>query len=169
MKISGRNITRRLYGLSHIPGRIARARYFRGHGVHSPFVYALVRQVFMRSTLLDGDRRLYEAILAAGAPARRAVQIQNLAIHCGYDDFGMDCAEGALYVATAASDETAIRELARRAAETGATLCIMQPYDGRERQAACSGLVAAHGSTSVDNRGYLLLFNNYLPKQHFRI
>ncbi|MDE6778440.1 MAG: hypothetical protein K2J51_03065 [Alistipes sp.] len=169
MKITGRNITRRLYGLSHLPGRIARARYFRGHGVHSPFVYALVRQVFMRRALIDGDRRLYEAMLAAGASERRAVQIQNLAIHCGYDDFGMDCAEGDIYVASAASDEKTIRELARRAAETGATLCIMQPYDGRERQTACRELVDAHVSTSVDNRGYLLLFNNYLPKQHFRI
>lgn len=169
MKITGRNITRRLYGLSHLPGRIARARYFRGHGVHSPFVYALVRQVFMRRTLLDGDRRLYEAMLAAGAPERRAVQIQNLAIHCGYSSFGMDCADGEIYIASAASGEAAIRELARRATETGATLCIMQPYDGRERQATCRELVDAHESTSVDNRGYLLLFNNYLPKQHFRI
>ena len=43
-----------------------RARYFRGHGVHSPFVYDLVRHVFMRAELLPGDRSLYEALLAVG-------------------------------------------------------------------------------------------------------
>lgn len=61
-----------------------RARYFRGHGVHSPFVYDLVRHVFMRAELLPGDRSLYEALLAVGIAERRAVQLQNLAIHCGY-------------------------------------------------------------------------------------
>jgi len=33
----------------------------------------------------------------------------------------------------------------------------------------CRQIVAAHRSTTVDNRGYLLIFNNNLPKQHFRI
>lgn len=169
MKITGRNIKRRLYGLRNIPGRIARARYFRGHGVHSPFVYALVRQVFMRKTLLDGDRRIYEALRSAGVPERRAVQLQNLAIHCGYERFGMNRASGELYIATEQADDALLRLLCDEARRNKAALCIMQPYGGRERQRVCRELIDGHTSTSVDNRGYLLLFNNYLPKQHFRL
>ncbi len=54
-------------------------------------------------------------------------------------------------------------------AAAGNTVAVMSPYDGRERRAMCLQIVAAHPSTTVDNRGYLLVFNNNLPKQHFRI
>ena len=55
------------------------------------------------------------------------------------------------------------------AGEAGHTVAVMSPYDGRVRQALCAQIVAQHRSTTVDNRGYLLIFNNHLPKQHFRI
>lgn len=55
----GRRIGRSIYGrVAGLKNRLVRARYFRGHGVHSPFVYAIVRQVFMRHDLLPGDREL---------------------------------------------------------------------------------------------------------------
>lgn len=44
-------------------GRLVRMRHFRGHGVHSPFVYAIVRQVLMRRTLLGADTSLRDALL----------------------------------------------------------------------------------------------------------
>ncbi|MBO5983755.1 MAG: hypothetical protein J6P90_01890, partial [Rikenellaceae bacterium] len=72
MKITGRNIKRRLYGLRTLPSHIKRARYFRGHGVHSPFVYAIVRQVFMRSTFISDERKLYNALIKQGVAKRRA-------------------------------------------------------------------------------------------------
>lgn len=149
--------------------RLVRARYFRGHGVHSPFVYGLVREVFMRRTLLPGGRELYGELLAIGVPERRAVQLQNLMIRCGYATFGMNRADAELCVATDAADAGLLRALAATAAAEGRTLVVLAPYAGPERSAACRALVAEHRSTSVDNRAYLLLFNNRLPKQHFRI
>ncbi len=56
MKLDASAIKRRLYGLAMLPARFARARYFRGHGVHSPFVYRFVRQVFMQLRLVGGER-----------------------------------------------------------------------------------------------------------------
>ena len=152
MKIIGHPISFRLPGrVSELRNRLSRARYFRGHGVHSPFVYDIVRRVFMRDDLLPGRRDLYEALLTAGVSRRRAVQLQNLMIHCGYGTFAATLA------------------LVRTAAEAGHTVALMSPYDGCERQALCGQIVAEHASTTVDNRGYLLIFNNHLPKQHFRI
>lgn len=169
MKITGRNIKRRLYGLRNIPSRIARARYFRGHGVHSPFVYSLVRQVFMRSSLFDGDHRLYDELLSRGVAKRRALELQNLMIHCSYSDFVIDSVAGDIAIATSECDPCALRLMAEHAANLGSTLCIMFPYNGCERQKCCHEIIEAHQSTSIDKRAYILLFNNHLPKQHFRI
>ena len=157
-------------GAARLGNRLSRVRYVRGHGVHSPFVYALVRQVFMRRELLPGDRTLYEALLAAGTPVRRAVQLQNLAIHCGYDGFGMNRAEGALCVATRALPLSETLALVAGACAAGRTVVVMEPYEGSLRLDMCRRIVAAHRSTSVDNRAYLLLFNSpSLPRQHYRL
>jgi len=170
MKIGGRNLGRRLAGgVFRFGDRLARARYFRGHGVHSPFVYDLVREVFMRRELLPGDRAVYEALSAAGVSHKRAVELQNLASHCGYAAFGLNRADADLCVATPELPVGETFELVRTAQRQGHTVAVLAPYEGRERWAACRAIVSAHPSTSVDNRAYLLLFNNGLPKQHFHI
>ncbi len=149
--------------------RLVRARYFRGHGVHSPFVYDLVRRVFMQSALLPGDRTLYEALLSVGVARRRAVQLQNLAIHCGYGSFGLNRAIGEFCIVMPALAETEAVALVRDAAENGRTVAVMTPYIDAKWRAMCRRLIAEHPSTTIDNRYYLLIFNNYLPKQHFRL
>lgn len=170
MKITGRNIKRRLYGLRTLPSHIKRARYFRGHGVHSPFVYAIVRQVFMRSTFLADDRTLYNALIEQGVAKRRALQLQNLMEHLRYTSFCIDSvAEADMIIATADYPTSQLSALATTARCESRTLCIMAPSIDRERDSECKRLVAEHTCTSVDNRGYLLLFNNHLPKQKFRL
>ena len=170
MRIGGHHIGFRLSGrLSELRNRLARARYFRGHGVHSPFVYDIVREVFMRRELLPGDRSLYRALCGAGVAPRRAVQLQNLAIHCGYATFGMNRADADLCIATRDLPRAETLALVRAASEGRHTVAVLSPYEGRDRQALCAQIVAGHRSTTVDNRAYLLIFNNHLPKQHFRI
>jgi len=171
MKINGRNIKRRLYGLATLPGRVARARYFRGHGVHSPFVYAIVRQVFMKRRLRSDEHALYDRLRAIGIAQRRAVQLQNLAVWCGYTVWAVDELPDPchLCVLTPTVGEDTTCEIVRRAARQGTTLAVMTPYDGCERASLCHRLIAEHGCTTIDNCAYLLIFNNYLPKQHFRL
>lgn len=170
MRIGGHDIGRRFAGrFSELRNRLSRARYFRGHGVHSPFVYAVVREVFMRSGLLPGDRTVCRTLLAQGVPERRAVQLQNLFIHCGYRTFGLNRADADFCVLTGALPRRETLAAVQAAATAGNTVVVLSPRDGCERQALCRQIVAAHRSTSVDNRAYLLLFNNYLPKQHFQL
>ena len=78
-----------------------------------------------------------------------------------------ECAQ--VILATGGLPRPATLALVRAAAEAGHTVALMSPYDGCERQALCGQIIAGHASTTVDNRGYLLIFNNHLPKQHFRI
>lgn len=174
MKITGRNIKRRLYGLSNLPSRIKRARHFRGHGVHSPFVYAIVRQVFMCSGFLNEERDVYNALLSQGIAKRRARELQNLVVHCKYGVVGVDCpidefVKSDMVVVTTDVATESLQSLAQAATEAKITLCIMSPSLDRERDDACKAIVKEHRCTSIDNRGYLLLFNNYLPKQIFRL
>ncbi|MDE6140893.1 MAG: hypothetical protein K2F95_08080 [Alistipes sp.] len=171
MKISGRNIGRRLYGLGTLPSRLKRARYFRGHGVHSPYVYDIVRKVFMKSKLQTADTALYDKLRDMGISRRRAIQLQNLLAHCGYETFGIDCAHGRVDMLIASLDTAPdmLTRLAAAAEQSRSTLCIMSPYFSAERHRACQQIADAHPSTSVDNRGYLLLFNNHLPRQRFKL
>ncbi len=172
MRINGRTLKRRLYGLATLPQRVARVRYFRGHGVHSPFVYAIVRQVFMSSKLNDHESVLHDALLSRGFVRRRAIQLQNLYTHCNYNSFAIDELTNPcdLCILTPDVDDQTTRDIVRRAARRHTTVALMSPYDGRERAALCQELSEDHCCTSVDNRGYLLLFSNPdLPKQHYRI
>lgn len=68
----------RLKDLSYLPSYIGRARYFRGHGVHSPYIYAIVRQVFMRRGLYDESCALYTELVERGVAKRRAEELTNL-------------------------------------------------------------------------------------------
>lgn len=155
--------------VSHLGDRLSRARYFRGHGVHSPFVYAIVREVFMRSTLMEGEHRLYEELLRSGVHQKRAIQLQNLALHNGYTTFDIDDCNAEMCVLTRRLSTAETLEKVKLARNEKKTLVIMDPAQDNEREQMCRQIVREHTCTTVDNRGYLLIFNNHLPKQHFKI
>ena len=128
----------------------------------------------MRSTFLSGDtfytERVYDALLEWKVPRKRAVQLTNLCAHCDYREISVGSpSAGDFIVAPAAVTTAEIPEYVSVARQCGATLAIMAPYLNRERECACREIVAAHTCTTVDNRGYLLVFNNHLPKQHFKL
>ena len=170
MKRSGRSLKQRLQDISYLPSYIRRARYFRGHGVHSPFVYDIVRKVFMKSKLYTPDHTLYGELMDKGVVKRRSIQLANLAEHCRYDNWSIDMLEDKqMIIATLDTHYTELERYAEYARQGGSTLCIISPYNNRERWDVCRRIIDAHPSTTVDNRAYLLVFNNHLPKQRFRL
>lgn len=124
----------------------------------------------MCSKLKAENNPLYDALLAKGVAKRRAVQLQNLVLHCEYASWSIDSlVDMPFIVATLETTYDHLKEYAAYAREHGATLCIMSPYHNAERWAVCDRLINEHPSTTVDNRAYLLIFNNHLPKQRFKI
>ena len=172
MKLNGRTLKRRLYGLVTLPDRVVRVRHFRGHGVHSPFVYQIVRKVFMQRRFLGEERSLFEALKARAISSRRARELQNLALHLGYQTATFDgWKEGSDWVILSVEiDEQRTHQAVEQAIEAGTTIVLLTPYDHAARAKLAKQLIEAHGCTSVDHRAYLLLFTNpNLPKQHYRI
>ncbi len=67
------------------------------------------------------------------------------------------------------SDEETLA-LVEKAHGTGAALCMVSPYESRRRRHLARRLVESHRHTSIDNRGFLVLFTDQrLPKQHFKL
>ncbi len=171
MKGNVRSLKKRLYKLSLLPNKISRAKYYHGHNVHSPFVYGLVRNAFMsRRFPVDAEHAIASELILRGVPRRRAMQLQNVMQYCEYSTFSIDVADGSDMVVLSAEFPT--ERLAAACDEcrrSGTTAVIMQPYANRERQDACAAITLAHHSTAVDNRAYIIVFNNRLPKQYFRL
>jgi hypothetical protein len=124
--------------------------------------------------LKSENNNLYQQLISLGVSQRRAIELQNLLEHCRYSSFGIDCdveqMEGKDFVvATLKCDAPTLQQMAARATELQTTLCILSPAYDQSRDKACKALVETHRCTSIDNRGYLLLFNNHLPKQKFRL
>ena len=167
--------------------------------------------------LRDGEHCLYDALRRVGIFHRRAVQLQNAFLYCGYrtfaisegkaelvrtlpdaeneksnstfvidegrgcsqvtpgreneaknSTFGLNCAGPYdMVILTRIFPAEELNAAASLAARTGTTLCVMNPYLGSARGEAWRRIVREHRSTTVDNGGYLLVFNNHLPKQHF--
>ena len=171
MKQSGRNIKQRLYGLTLIGNRLSRIRHIHGHGVHSPFVYSIVRKVLMRKTLIDPEQTcLHDSLLELGIAEKRATELQNIATLLSYGSYkidGIECSAD-FNIATTTSGMDVCTAY-QNAQQNQKTLVILYPYLDRERREICRKLIETHTSTSVDNRGYLIFFNNHLPKQHYRL
>lgn len=122
------------------------------------------------SSKLHGDNsRLYDALVERGVARKRARQLHNLALHCDYSSWEIDAFDSQYTILTLATSADLIAEYNDKCREAGATLCILSPYYTAERWTECCRIVEAHPSTTVDNRGYILIFNNHLPKQRFRL
>lgn len=167
MKQNGRSLKRRLQLLTN---KLSRMKHYHGYGVHSPFVYSLVRKVLMCKTLFEeSGTALFDALRNEGFSERRARQIHNAMHFMKAKKFSINNLEGDFVILTREYEAEKLLEGLRTACESGATLVIGQPYRTKERQNEIHKMIEEHRCTSVDNRSFIIFFNNRLPKQHYRL
>lgn len=124
----------------------------------------------MCRSLRSEQHDLHDNLIACGVVRKRAVELQNLMTHCQYQSWVIDELRAYdLIVATLKTTFEHLDSYADYARSEGKTLCIISPYHNANRWEVCKRIIAEHPSTTVDNRGYLLVFNNHLPKQEFRL
>ena len=167
MKNSGRTLRRRLQLLGN---RLSRIKHRKGHGVHSPFVYGFVRRVLMTKTLCEeSNSTLYNDLLAKGVAEKRARELHNTLCYIEGQSYSINEVECDLSILLANYPTEQLREAYEEAKCKQVTLAICLPYLNRERQEEVKTLLDDHRSTTIDNRAYVLFFNNHLPKQHYRL
>ncbi|MFI3282662.1 MAG: hypothetical protein SNG10_03945 [Rikenellaceae bacterium] len=148
--------------------QLSRLRHRRGHGVHSPYIYNIVREVFMDRNDHPISTPLYDTLIALGVKGRHSREIENLRHHCGLSTFGVDAVQGGdMVICSSTAHVDLVEEIVKDAMHSGTTVVILSPHAPHLREEMCERIIARHTSTTVNRRGYLIVFNNHLPKQHF--
>ncbi len=148
--------------------RLSRIRHFRGHGVHSPFVYSIVRNALMVDKLNSDATSSFELLRGVGVDSRSAIEISNIASHCNYHNITFDylSEDSDLVICTKSTSGDALAKLTCKAEKQGVAIVVLAQY---KQAHLCRSIVKAHHCTSIDRPSYLLLLNNHLPKQHFKL
>ena len=145
------HIRNRIFRIALTLGAMTHIRHWRGHGVHSPYTYSLIRNVFMKRRILGDDHSLYDRLRGEGLPEKGAVQLQNLHSYCGEHRFSI----------VLRNDQPAGEK---------AVLCVLFPRQNRTRIRRCRQMVREHNGLSIDNRRYMLFFyDNRLTKLHYKL
>lgn len=173
-----KNIKGKLVHAAVYSRTLTRVRHYRGFGVHSPFVYGVIRNAIMKHDPQGEDLALYNELRGRGFSKRSAAQLQNLYTSQNFTSAPFAEQEGVfpklddatLCLVMPSFPDGDTFALAEKAKGTGATLCIISPYGSRSRNKLARRLISQHRHTSIDNRGFLLLFTGErLPKQHFKL
>ncbi len=163
---------------SRISRRLSRLRHFRGHGVHSPYIYNIVREVFTSRGRVVTNSAVYSLLTSHGIKKNQALQIENIVAICNYrhvlvidafSDSQLQEGDFDCIICTRKYNNEDIERITDYAAERGVTVIVMSPYITKLRKETCRKIVECHTCTSLDKYYYLIIFNNHLPKQHFCI
>ncbi|MDR0511124.1 MAG: hypothetical protein LBH06_08540 [Rikenellaceae bacterium] len=156
-------------------------RHFHGHGIHSPFVYNLVRNTFIKRHIVGHDDALYKKMRQIGLPEKASVQLQNICHYLHFsafeivetpETFGRQTAYDSktLYFVPSGAPVATIGALAGSLDGVGGTLVALYPRHEPARMRFCRKLCRQKRFLSIDNRRFIImLFDNKLPKQHYRL
>ena len=153
-------------------------RHWRGHGIHSPFMYGIVRNVFMKDRITGCDTTLYDALRSKRVGHRHAVIIQNLYTHCRLDSFTLIPNVGPPKPASGRNlcillpDVTleTIAATAHRVSEDKGCMIILSPHRSARHWHFAQQIWQHYPCVSVDRRVMTIyFFNPKLPPQHYRI
>ena len=153
-------------------------RHSRGYGVHSPFLYGVVRQAMMPRRVVGGPTQLHSDLQAAGIDKRTATRLQNYLYYVGLSEWTINKvppfgAEDMLMIATPDCPADVLKQMmsivGSEEHNTKATLCVIHRR-GKTSKRLRRRLVAEHKGMSAEKRHFtLLFFNPALPKQHIII
>lgn len=153
-----------------------RIKHYRGHSVHSPLVYSLIREVFVKRHLDPAaDNSLYLDLLSCGVSKYYAVRIQNMYDYCKWDTYtfvnATQSAEDnvlSLVSPSVTSDE--LERILDRVHNKNSAVCVLSPASDRQKALVCRKYTDKNVCLSIDKRGFLIFFfGQPLTKKHFKL
>ena len=153
-------------------------RHFRGHGIHSPYAYNLVRNTIYKRNIVGGDQVLFEAMRTLGMPRRAAVQIQNICHYLHFKGFRIiaSAAEvssfdaGTLYLTHPNTSIEEMLRIFRGIYRIEGSMIVLFPRSNARRHRLCHRLSKLEEFLSIDNRRFTLWqFGHKLPKQRYKL
>lgn len=171
------SIKNKLFRMILSIGMLPRVKHYRGHGIHSPFTYSLVRNVLMKRSVIGDDYSVFYAMRGVGLTRKASRQLQNLYQYLGFAKFELEdntpVTEGkeqTLYFLNASLPTEQLRQSLDAVRAVGGAAVVIYPRYTRDRGRFCSDYCSQKEFLSVDNRRFLLfLFNNKYPKQHYKL
>ncbi len=174
-----RPITQAYYG---VRSRI-HLRHFRGRSIHSPFLYSLVRHVFMAGQVIGPERDLYDALRLIGVGHKQSVLLQNLYTHTGlnaYTLLGPGLPSGGigpthpgghnLCILLPGVSLRVLMQASERASEQQDTLVVLAPHLTRRSREAVRSIRHRRPCLSIDRCNLqICVFDRKLQPQHYRI
>lgn len=156
---------------------LKRMRYWRGHGIHSPFVYNMVRKIFMTRKIIDSNSLIAQTMLEKKTASRHtAIQIQNLYGYCGYSSYeliGNSQSYGGSEMAVldkSCSPETIAQIIKQVEGKQHRAVIVIAPHRDKQKHKICEILSNNHKGISIDKFNMLiLLFDSRYLKQHYKI
>lgn len=154
-----------------------RINHWRGHGIHSPFMYRLVREVLVKKRVSYNPHTLPENIINYNLLKRDTLLIRNLYSFLQYPD-SVIVGEGepgnrTFCVAPMDASPEAIRqtiEMIRSRRYNECCVAVLGVNKSLEKYQLCRRLIQTEGCVCVDlYRTYLFLFDHRLQKQYYRI
>ncbi|MBQ2247900.1 MAG: hypothetical protein II323_03990 [Tidjanibacter sp.] len=147
-------------------------RHRRGYGIHSPYLYRIIREGLMLRKINGTQRDLFEELREKGVGRRTAIRLQNL---CKLEDFESWAIDGcadcrSLLVATEHCPIELVEQMMASATANSSTLVLLHSAFNCQRRRECRVLAEKHHSMSASNLQMTLLFNAAgLTKQHIVI
>lgn len=153
---------------SRITNYLSRLGHFRGRDIHSPFIYSIVRNVFIQNRLHSKAATIFEQLITINIDRSVAIEIANIAHHCNISRIAIDRNDNSagMIICSPRSSAQEVEAIANSAAAIGTAVVILSPY---KRKELCNMLLKRECSTSIDRFSYLVFLNNHLPKQHFKL
>ena len=155
-------------------------RHWRGRRIHSPFVYGVVREVFMKKGVV-GDRELYGILHSAGIRGKNAALLQNLYNYCGMERYAVidgntapvlpvPFVERTLCIVLSSTGPETACETARNMEGSGGILAVVSPHREKKRRRATENIRKKVRCVSIDRQVLkLYFFNPKLQPRHYRI
>lgn len=154
---------------------LMRVKHWRGRSVHSPFLYSVVREGFMRNDSLPINETLFTQLKERGFSQVQALRVCRLYAHLGYESYTFDAAnytDEQLIVLGENITPKDIALIAQKNCKNHRTICVVMHgiYKTKERHHMWNLLSVVTGGVAVDlyHNGYLFI-DCHLNRQKFKM